>query len=255
MKTKYIILFLLLIVATSCTVTKRRYTGGWQVEWHKRARTNHDSKQPTLDLKEDQFAGNDEKKTETLLIASTVNESHQGEQTSQSDEAMEVYDQEGITNPTEVVSVQCVNIPADTTKKREKWVPYKYRKQQFDDEKGTQVESEGPKKRSVLLIILLVIASLLILYLGFGTALGLAALCLAFFDFSVTVSFWAYLVAFIISWPIFALTLSLLLRVWIQVPAGETEKAHNKRLWKYAMLIALGLTLIALVLLGVAMFL
>ena len=156
-------------------------------------------------------------------------------------------------------SIQSAKLPSDSLKKREKWVPYKYRKQQKEAENSqsskSSNENEEPEKRSGFDIGITILGSILAIYFGYGGTILMTAFCLLIFDFTISLSLEAYFAAFLLAWIMFAGITSLLLRMWMQPHKDETYKAFKKRLWRYSMLIAVGLALITVIVLGTVMFL
>lgn len=260
MKTIHFIFVLLILGTTSCTVTKRRYTGGWHVEWHKRHKASTPQSphsDPTVENRlfsettvEEQIGMPEINETAGIVTedsfpADTIRSSKKSQQ------LKKLARQSDLQKKT-----------PDTQKEKKKWVPYKYRKQQEEQENSERAKSTNEtdentpsQKRTAFEIFMFIIGTLVLIYLGYGTAVGLAAICLLLFDFTITLSFAAYLIAFLIAWITFAGITALILRMWVQKRPDESQSVYKKRLWRYSMLIAVLLALITVILLGVFIFL
>lgn len=260
MKTYSLILLLSVLTATSCTITKRRYTGGWHVEWNKRykeqpAVTPHSNTEENNPLypetnedvfqKEQGISENTDVILKESFPADTV---HRSKKSQQLKKLSRKTSQENETS--------------DTQKEKKKWVPYKYRKQQEEQEDAERTQSEKideeieePSSRSALEIVISILGTLALVYLGYGSTVGLAALCLLIFDYSAGVGVVAYLATFFLAWILFAGVTAILLRLWIQKRSDESQASYRHRLWNYSMLIAVILALITVIVLGVVLFL
>lgn len=261
MKKHFLILILLLAATYSCTVTKRHYTGGWHVEWNKRIHNHHSVKVSDNRLKAEMTPN------QSLIQESIQNQVTETAQVIQDTvqvvkKAAPISTQENESVKTTFVSMNELKNPADTVKKRQKWVPYKYRREQEEAEDQQRIRlhqqtnsNEEPQPRSGVNIATSILATAVLVYFGYGGTILLTAFCLLIFDFTITVTLEAYFAAFLLAWIMFAGITSLLLRMWMQPRKDETYKAFKKRLWNYSMLIAVGLALITVIVLGVILFL
>lgn len=246
MKTCCIFFLLLLLTAASCTVTKRRYSAGWNIEWHKQVNSNHPAPHTKTATPNDQFATNAEEKASDLLLHPETTESEVISSTSALKDEVVLSDALETAVEKETPKSQ----PDDTIKKRQKWIPYKVRKEQQELEKVANGEEIEPKKRTALTIVSLVIGSLFIAYNLYGLVFLLTLIGMLLLDSGVTILFLTYVVPFLFAWWLYTEITVLMVRIWSPNRKEETYKAFRKRVLLICRLVAIALALISVLIIG-----
>lgn len=236
----------LFVLLGSCALTKRHYSKGWHVEWHKRINARQAAPQTKIAVNSDPTTIFGKDKTANLLLQSDSPEPQRIVRTSPKVNEIQLSD----TLQTAIQHQTTVSEPEDTLKKRNKWVPYKVRREQAELEQAANDEEIKPKKWTVLTILLLVISSLFIAYSLFGGVFLLTVFGMLLLDSGVTILFLTYAVPFVFAWWLYAEITVLMVRIWSINRKEKTYKAFRKRVLFICRLVAIALALITIIVIG-----